>query len=313
MNILHMKYAVEVARSGSLSKAAEILMIAQPNLSRSVKELESNIGISIFSRSSKGMTLTPEGEEFIGHAIKILDRIDDLEKMYNKEIPKNRKFSVSVPRVSYISDAFARFSLGIGDEFAEIFYTETNAYRIIRNVLHSDCDLGIIRYEESLEEYLKDMLEEKYLYYEPVAEFRYVLVMHRDSPLASADEIHLSDLSSMTEIAHDDLFDSSPHIMRVRKEVFPDNIRQRIFVFERAGRLELLAENKNTFMWESPLPGKLLDRYGLIQRECSDNRKICKDILVSRREYKLSELDNRFISELFESKRRCLQYRMLKK
>ena len=66
MNILHMKYAVEVARHGSLNKAADALFIAQPNISRSIKELEANLGITIFDRSAKGMILTPEGEEFIG-------------------------------------------------------------------------------------------------------------------------------------------------------------------------------------------------------------------------------------------------------
>ena len=65
MNILHMKYAVEVAVCGSLAKASEKLLIAVPNISRSIKELEADLGISIFERTAKGMSLTPEGEEFI--------------------------------------------------------------------------------------------------------------------------------------------------------------------------------------------------------------------------------------------------------
>lgn len=75
MNILHMKYAVEVAKLGSLNKAAETLIIAQPNISRSIKELEADLGITIFNRSSKGMVLTPEGEEFIRYAKSILKQI----------------------------------------------------------------------------------------------------------------------------------------------------------------------------------------------------------------------------------------------
>ena len=78
MNILHMKYAVEVARLGSLNKAAETLLIAQPNISRSIKELEADLGISIFSRSAKGMVLTPDGEEFIGYAKSILKQISPM-------------------------------------------------------------------------------------------------------------------------------------------------------------------------------------------------------------------------------------------
>ena len=68
MNILHMKYAVEVAKLGSLNKAAENLMIAPPNISRSIKELEADLGITIFQRSAKGVVLTPDGEEFLDNA-----------------------------------------------------------------------------------------------------------------------------------------------------------------------------------------------------------------------------------------------------
>ena len=81
MNILHLKYAYEVARAGSLAKASEKLLIAVPNISRSIKELETDLGITIFERTTKGMELTPEGEEFLNFARAILDRIDSVEKL----------------------------------------------------------------------------------------------------------------------------------------------------------------------------------------------------------------------------------------
>lgn len=68
MNLLHMKHAIEVAKAGSLSKASEVLLIAAPNISRSIKELENDLGITIFDRTQNGMKLTPEGEEFINFA-----------------------------------------------------------------------------------------------------------------------------------------------------------------------------------------------------------------------------------------------------
>ena len=82
MNILHIKYAAEVARLGSLNKAADVLMIAQPNISRSIKELESDLGITIFKRCAKGMVLTPDGEEFMDYAQSILIQIDRMEQPY---------------------------------------------------------------------------------------------------------------------------------------------------------------------------------------------------------------------------------------
>ena len=75
MNVIHMKYAVEVAKAGSINKASETLLVAQPNLSRSIKELEADLGITIFLRTSKGMTLTPKGEEFMGYAKNILSQL----------------------------------------------------------------------------------------------------------------------------------------------------------------------------------------------------------------------------------------------
>lgn len=90
MNILHLKYAVEIARVGSLSQAAQNLFLAQPNLSRSIKELESDIGIKIFERSVKGMKITPDGEEFIGYAKEILNHIDHVDKIYKMGAAKNK-------------------------------------------------------------------------------------------------------------------------------------------------------------------------------------------------------------------------------
>ena len=92
MNILHMKYAVEVARLGSLNKAAETLMIATPNISRSIKELEADLGITIFQRSAKGVVLTPDGEEFLDHATDILNRIDRMEQSYRDGSHKKESF-----------------------------------------------------------------------------------------------------------------------------------------------------------------------------------------------------------------------------
>ena len=84
MNILHMKYAVEVAKAGSLNKASETLLIAVPNISRSIKELEADLGITIFDRTTKGMCLTHEGEEFMNFAKGILKFLDIITLMMLK-------------------------------------------------------------------------------------------------------------------------------------------------------------------------------------------------------------------------------------
>lgn len=307
MNILHMKYAVEVARLGSLNKAAEALLIAQPNISRSIKELEADLGITIFHRSAKGMVLTPDGEEFIEYAQSILKQIDDIEKLYRGASPKKQKFSISVPRASYVSDAFAQFSKSIGDGSAEIFYKETNSQRTINNVLSKGYKLGIIRYAENYDKFFKDMLEEKGLANELISEFTYLLIMSKDNPLANKEQITFDDLPPYIEIAHADPYVPSLPLSKVVKQELPDNVDRRIFIFERASQFDLLSENPETFMWVSPVPQMILDRYGLVQKRCVDNKKVYKDVLIYKDGYKLSKLDRQFITELCNAKRKYLK------
>lgn len=306
MNLQHMKHAIEVAKAGSLSKASEALLIAAPNISRSIKELENDLGITIFDRTQNGMKLTPEGEEFINFAIEILKQIDDVEKFYKADAPKKQKFSISVPRACYISEAFANFSKSLSKDDAEVFYKETNSQRVIHNILNHDYKLGIIRYAENYDKYFKAMLEEKGFQYELVTEFTYSLIMSADSDLAKKQRISFDDLTNHIEIAHADPYVPSMPLSKVIKEELPDNISRRIFIFERASQFDLLSINPETFMWVSPTPQKLLDRYNLVQRKCEDNKKVYKDVLIYRNGYKLSRLDRQFITELCEAKRKYL-------
>lgn len=306
MNVLHMKYAVEVARIGSINRAAEELYVAQPNLSRSIKELENELGITIFDRSSKGMFLTGEGEEFILYAKKILQQIDALEKKYKTGAPVKQRFSISVPRASYISNAFARFSKHIDASSAEVFYMETNASTAINNIISNDYKLGVIRYAESYDKYFQKKLEEKGLTCEVLAEFHYVLVMNPQSPLALKEAISYADLHPLLEITHGDPYVPSLPMNVVMKEEQTDVTDRHIFLFERGSQFDLLTENPETFMWVSPLPNELLERYHLLQKECVDNTRIYRDALIYKKNYTFSSLDRLFIDELMRSKHKYL-------
>lgn len=307
MNLLHMKYAVTIADTNSINKAAEKLYVGQSALSRAIKELEAGLGVTLFERSAKGMTLTADGEVFVRYARTVLKQVDEIENMFNEGATGKKRFSVCVPRASYIADAFVKFSKLVGDKGeSELFYKETNAMRAVKNVLAEDYKLGIVRYAENYDKYYKEMMEEKGLSYELVTEFSYLLCMSRDCPLAAVENVTYDDLREYTEIAHADPYVPSLPYAEVKKEELPDNSRRRIFVFERASQFELLANNTETFMWVSPVPRELLDRYGLIQRRCEQNGRIYKDVMIHRRDYSLSDLDELFVSELVKAKRRII-------
>lgn len=304
MNLLYLKYAAEVAACGSINKAAERLYIDQPNLSRSIKDLEQSLGVTLFERSARGMKLTPDGEEFLKYAKVILTEVDAMEQMFRAGDARKQRFSLSGPRASYISEAFASFSKHFSEtNEIEAFYKETNSMRTLKNILEDGYKLGIIRYAAQYDRYYKDMLDEKGLAYELICEFRFVLLAGRDSALAKLPTVTHDDLRHLTEIAHGDPYVPSLPLEEVRKEEFAEVSPRRVFVFERGSQFDLLAENPDTFMWVSPIPQAVLDRYGLVQRTCEENRKIYKDVLIRRKDYKLTPLDNAFITELCRKKR----------
>lgn len=294
MNLLHIKYAVEVAKLGSLSKASETLIIAQPNISRAIKDLESDLGITIFNRTAKGMVLTPEGEVFIGYAQNILDRIDEVEAIYKQPVQKKYKFSVSAPRTDYISNALAEFTKTIDKEAVEVYYKETNSQQTINDVCNNDYKLGIIRCSEDYEESLKATLDEKSLSFETISEFNYVLLMSEKNPLSEREEIKMSDLASFVEIINADSFIPSHNVTKDNG----DSPEQRVNMFERASQLELLSENPKTVMLSAPMCAKTLKRYDLVQKPISDNKKVYKDILIYRQKSKFSNFDKEFINIL---------------
>lgn len=307
MNLLHMKYAVEIARTNSINKAAETLYVGQSALSRAVKELENGLGITIFERSAKGMFLTPDGEVFIRQAEGVLEQVESLEKMFSEGAVSKKRFAVSVPRADYIIEAFTDFTKLVDKDMrVELFYKETNSMRTVKNVLSDDYKLGIIRYAEHFDRYYKEMLEDKGLEYELVAEFRYMLVTSAESPLASLDKISHTDLKGHMEIAHGDPYVPSLPAAEVRKEELGDDCERRIFVFDRESQFELLSGNTDTYMWMSPVPKATLERFGLVQRDCADNARVYKDVLIHRKDYALTELDNLFISRLIAAKREVI-------
>lgn len=303
MNIMHLKYAVEVEKAKSINKAAENLYMGQPNLSRAIKELEESLGITIFNRTSRGMTITPEGEEFLVHAHSILEQVEAVESMYNTRKNDRKKFRVSVPRASYISYALSLFSKALDTDGAvEVYYKETNSARTITNVLQNDYKLGIIRYQQAFNAYFENMLEEKDLSSQLITEFSYRLLVNRNSTLAKKDKITPEDLSDYIEIAHSDPYVPSLSYMDVMKKELSDYTDKRIYLFERASQFELMAENPMTFMWVSPIQKSLLDRYGLTEIQCDFHNRVYKDVLIYKRGYSFTQLDNMFIEKLGEAR-----------
>ncbi len=296
MNLTHLKYAVTIAKTNSINKAADELFVGAPAMSRAIKELELDLGVTLFERSAKGMFLTSDGKLFVEYASKVLKEVDDIENIFKTNNDKSSKFSIYAPRATYINDAFKNFSLKVtSDSNVELLYKEADADTIINKVLKDDGGLGIFRYSEVDEPYYRSLVDEKGIVGELIVEFSYQLLMSKKSPLNNKKNISFSDLLSYDEITHPDFL---IHLVDFKKDEVKGN---RILISDYNSQFELLDKNPNTYMWVSSVSKDILSKYNLIERKCGNN--IYKDVLINRAAYRFSELDRVFIEELIKVKR----------
>lgn len=298
MNLQHLKYMVEVERVGSITKAASNLFMGQPNLSKAIKEVENEVGIPIFKRSAKGVFPTEKGAEFFEYAHAILAQMDKIEALYKPEISDRITFSISVPRASYVTHAFASFVNKIDkSKKLSIDFKETNSVDAISNVAEGNHNMAIIRYENAYEEYFLSMLAEKALKYETVLKFEYMILTSAKSSLAGKKQVCAEDLEPLTEIVHGD--NSVPYLSSAYTKKNNNDHGRRIYVYERGSQFDILQKMPESYMWVSPVPSEVLDRAGLVQLKCFGDSKHYKDLLIYSSAYRFNEIDNAFFDELY--------------
>lgn len=108
MTLTQLRYVAKVAECGSITEAARQLYISQPSLSSAVRELEAELGIVIFNRSARGISLTPDGSEFLSYARQILEQTELVEQRYAHARPSKRLFAISSQHYAFVVNAFVR-------------------------------------------------------------------------------------------------------------------------------------------------------------------------------------------------------------
>lgn len=306
MNLMHLKYVVELNKTRSFSKAAENLYMGQPNLSRAIKDLEKELNIKIFNRTTKGIEVTPEGEEFIQNAKKILYEFDKIERRYSGNTENAQRFSIVVPRATYISKSLIEFLKELDKKYPmNIVYKETNSLKSINKVIEGEYRLGIVRYRKTYSNQFKKLFEEKGLTYEVISEFKYLMVANKNSALAKLSFVKSDDLINYIEICHPDPYVPTLPMTDLKKLEFSDNVNKRIYVFERASQFEMLENVDNTFMWVSPIPHELLEKYNLTYInyvELSNNE--FNDVLIYKKGYHLTDIDKNYLTILCNEARK---------
>ena len=163
INFRHLEYFIKVARLGSINKAAQALYISQPYLGKIMHDLEENLGARLFNRSRSGVTLTPEGMEFLTHSEKIIDEMEQLWFQKKKEqIKISDPLAVSMTRFSHIMESFSEIILRHRDQpsFSHRLY-EGNSDEVIEDVVSGRVDVGVFHFDSRKRREMEALLESK--------------------------------------------------------------------------------------------------------------------------------------------------------
>lgn len=194
MTLQQLKYVIEVARSRSISKAAQNLFISQPSLSNALKELENEIGIIIFQRTNKGIIMTPEGAEFLSYARQVVEQANLLENRYSNIQSSQQHFSVSAQHYAFAVSAFVRLLEEYNRDEYEFTLRETKTYEIIEDVKNLHSEIGILYVNDFNKKVIHKFLREGNLIFQELFEAKPHVFISSRNPLAKQEFVTLSDL-----------------------------------------------------------------------------------------------------------------------
>ena len=194
MTLQQMRYAIAIAECGSLNKAAETLYIAQPSLSLSMQELERELGITIFNRSGRGVTLTQDGAEFLLYARQIYSQYESLLEKYGDSKKLKKKFGVSTQHYSFAVKAFVELVKSFDMLEYDFAIRETKTRDVISDVASFKSEIGILYLSDFNRAAITKLLRTAGLEFHHLIDCRAYVYLWSGHPLAKKESIRLDEM-----------------------------------------------------------------------------------------------------------------------
>lgn len=195
MTLQQLNYVITVSEIGSMNKASEILYVAQPSLTSAIKELEKEIGITIFNRGGRGVTLTNDGAEFLLYARQLYSQYESLMEKYGPDSTLKKKFGVSTQHYSFAVKAFVEMVKNFDASKYEFAIRETKTRDVISDVATLRSEIGILYLSDFNRNVITKLLESNGLLYTHLIDCQAYVYLWRGHPLAEKNSINFSELS----------------------------------------------------------------------------------------------------------------------
>ena len=184
MTLQQLKYTITLAETGTITEAASKLYISQPSLTNAIHELEKEMNIIIFNRTNKGISISKEGEDFLGYARQVLEQAAILEDKYKGDNGGKKKFCVSTQHYSFAVNAFVDLIKKFGQDEYDFSLRETQTYEIIEDVARMRSEIGILFLNDFNEKVITKILKSYDLEFHQLFVARPHVFISRKHPLA---------------------------------------------------------------------------------------------------------------------------------
>ncbi len=202
MTLQQLRYLMAIAEHGSIGAAARSLFISQSSLSEALKEVETSAGTVLFDRSSRGVSLTKDGAEFLEHARRVLAEADALERRFSRDGARSRSLSVASQYLPFVSEAFFAFAGQSQNVGCACVLREESAAEVLESVASLRCDVGVLCRSSVSAHTFDALLERGRAVFKPLFSSKPYAQVPADHPIARRSHVSVIELSEYVRIAY---------------------------------------------------------------------------------------------------------------
>ena len=195
MTLTQLNYLITIAETRSLNKAAEKLYVSQPSLTNAMKELEKELGITLFFRSGRGVTLTDDGTEFLLYAKQIYEQYENVLDKYGKNGSYKKKFGVSTQHYSFAVKAFVDMVKEFDMSEYDFAIRETKTMEVISDVSNMKSEIGLLYLCDFNRKSIEKLLNSASLEFQHLIDCQAYVYLWKGHPLASQKTISFEELN----------------------------------------------------------------------------------------------------------------------
>lgn len=244
MDIRHLEFFVTVAQYGSINKASQVLYISQPHLSHIIRDMEADVGFSLFQRTKQGVKLTLEGEDFLKHAKVILKEMESLKQFSRKTEPDQARLSISMTKFTHTMESFNEVCSR--NQHLRCFtyrMNEGTTVEVLSDVMDGVADVGVIHFAAHESEHIKGILREKSMDFVKIASFQLHIVISKNHDLLRQGRpVNLITLKDYGFVRYSGQYEDYLYNIAIENKQTDLNSSSRIaFVYGRSALMHLIA------------------------------------------------------------------------